>query len=1004
MTVTNTGSVATMGLLSDAIVVQSIGGGGGKGGLASTSSTESWSSPGVSSGVSIGGSSQGSSNDPTATNGAQASITNTGSVYTAGALANGLVAQSVSMGGGIGGSTSATTAAADGSVTLGFAVTVGGSSAAANGSSEAASVMSSGAITTLGHDSYGIIAQSVSGGGGIARTVAANLDFAGGSATAAASKDFSADINLGSDDEVRSGNSGAAIVTTTKGGTITTSGDNGIGILAQSVAGGGGLALGGKPDGDNAIELIGGGGKEGNVNLGLSTNPNDNTGVILEVGDDITTSGKGGVGGFAQSVGGGGGISGDIGWSMQTLNMGSYYDYVGNGGDVSVTVDQNATITTTGMNTPGIIAQSVGGGGGWVTNKNGAYVGSAGGTGTAGFISVAVYGVVDAQGQGSPGIFVQSAGGASNHGSGEGDAAYIYIGSETNSDATVFGGSYFGDAAAAIFIAEGTSANGTVSVLENYGIINTHDQQNGTAIYSAAADFLGENYNSITGNLHIAHGGVTNYGSGTVHPFSSIDLSGGDFVNHGTLDLTSGPSETTLTGNYVGKAGSRIAVAADFLQGTSDHLTVTGDATVGSRVSIQYSALIPKTVTVLTAGGSLGLLGDVAAETAPVFRFSPRVSGNTVQVTPSANFRTAGLNDDETSLAGHLQRIWDGENPGALAHGFGAMSRLADQASSVAALDNLIDRQVGAIATARFDASRAFVADMNSCPTFVGDGLLMQETNCGWLRGIGGRLNSNGNAGAGGFDAEATTTQLGGQYEAWDNVFVTASLGYESSTLDADNGLSSADGSVWMGGMGLKYQSGPFLASAMVEGGWGSFDSTRGIVVGEDVFTATGSPDVSNVGLHGRISYQLPYQSFYLRPSLDLDASRVELDGYTETGSGEYNLAVGGTDAWVMAATPAVEIGTRIDAGNGTVLRPYLGLGVTLTSGNDWDIESRFAGAAASAGSFTSTIDNPDTLGVIRAGIEVMSSEHFVATLQYNGGFGDGYSANAGAVELIWRF
>ena len=183
---------------------------------------------------------------------------------------------------------------------------------------------SSGAITTLGHDSYGIIAQSISGGGGIAKTVAADLDMAGGSEVASTSKDFSGDINLGSDDENRSGNSGAAIVTTTAGGTITTFGDNGIGILAQSVAGGGGLALGGKPDGDNAIDFIGGGGKEGSVNQGLSLHPDDNMGVIVEVGADINTYGQGGVGVFAQSVGGGGGISGDIGWSMQTLKMGSY--------------------------------------------------------------------------------------------------------------------------------------------------------------------------------------------------------------------------------------------------------------------------------------------------------------------------------------------------------------------------------------------------------------------------------------------------------------------------------------------------------------------------------------------------------------------------------------------------------------------------------------------------------------------------------------------------------
>lgn len=148
----------------------------------------------------------------------------------------------------------------------------------------------------------------------------------------------------------------------------------------------------------------------------------------------------------------------------------------------------------------------------------------------------------------------------------------------------------------------------------------------------------------------------------------------------------------------------------------------------------------------------------------------------------------------------------------------------------------------------------------------------------------------------------------------------------------------------------------------------------------------------------------MPREGFYLRPSLDLDASYVSLDGYTESGAGEYNLTVSQTNEWVFAATPAVEIGTRVDVGKGTSLSPYLGLGVSLTSGNDWDVESRFTGASSSAGSFTSTIDNPDALGVVRAGIEVMSSEHFDATLVYNGAFGDGYTANAGAIKLTWRF
>ncbi|QYZ70000.1 autotransporter outer membrane beta-barrel domain-containing protein [Neotabrizicola shimadae] len=1004
MSVTNTGTVATMGNMSDAVVVQSIGGGGGKGGAASTSSSESWSSPGFSSGVGVGGGTQGSSSNPNATSGAQAVIHNYGNVYTTGAIAGGLIAQSIGMGGGVGGSTSVTNADSEGNLVLAFPVSVGGTSEAANGISEQATVTSSGAIQTLGHDSYGIIAQSISGGGGIVKTLAANLDFAGGSTNTASWKNFTGDISLGSDHGVISGYSGAATVTTTQGGTIITSGDNAVGILAQSIAGGGGLALGGVPTGSSALEFLGSGGKTGGVNPGLDPEK-QNSGVVVEVGDDITTSGQGAVGVFAQSVGGGGGVLGNLGWSQSFKLMDpNHSSFVGNGGDVQVTVDAGATITTTGWASAGIIAQSVGGGGGWIGTQSAAFIGSAGGTGLGYPVNVTVNGAVDAQGPFSPGILAQSTGGADNGGIGSGDRISVTVGGPANSAASVWGGEGGGDVAAAVYFANGGTAN-SPNQLINYGTIATHDNQTGTAVFGDGLYFEGTNWGSITGNLHLAHGDITNEGSGSLHPYSEIDLGGGELVNKGVLDLTAGPSETTLSGSYAGIASSSIQLGADFLQGTSDHLTVTGDATVNSRLRFSSTTLVPSPVMVMTVEGTLTLAEDLGAErVGPVFSFSPTIAGKSLVVTPRADFTTSGLNQDQASLAGHLQRVWDGENPGALAHGFAALSDLADDPSYVAALESLIDRQVGAIATARVDSSRAFVANMNSCPVFVGDGLLMQETNCGWIRGIGGRLDATGNAGSGGFNADATTAQLGGQYEAWDNVFVAASLAYESSTLTTDDGLSSADGSVWMGGLGLKYQSGPLLASAMLDAGSGSFDSSRRIIVGDDVFTANSAPDVANAGLHGRISYQLPYQGFYLRPSLDLDASHVDLGGYTETGGGEFNLAVEGTDGWVFAATPALEVGTRIDAGNGTVLRPYLGIGATLTNGNDWAVESRFAGADASAGSFTSTIDNPDTLGLIRAGVEVMSSKNFSATLLYNGAFADGYSANAGAVKLTWRF
>lgn len=1003
ISVTNTGTVATMGNMSDAIVAQSIGGGGGKGGAASTSQSENWTSPGFSSGVHVGGGTQGAS-DPDATNGAQAFAHNTGgTVYTTGAISAGLVAQSIGMGGGIGGSTTVTNTDSNGNDVLALPVSVGGTSEAANGISEQAEVTSSGSIQTLGHDSYGIIAQSISGGGGIVKTLAANLDFAGGSTNTASWKNFTGDISLGSDHGVISGYSGAATVTTSQGGTITTSGDNSIGILAQSIAGGGGLALGGAPTGSSALDFLGSGGKTGSVNPGLQPDA-DNTGVVVEVGDAITTSGQGAVGVFAQSVGGGGGISGNIGWSQSFLLMDpNHSSFVGNGGNVKVTVDAGATITTTGWASAGIIAQSVGGGGGWIATQEGAYIGSAGGTGIGYPVTVAVNGAVDAQGPYSPGILAQSTGGADNGGIGSGDAISVTVGSPTNSAASVWGGSGGGDVAAAVYFANGGTIN-FPNQLANYGTIATHDTVHGTAVYGDGLYFEGTNWGSITGNIHLAHGNITNQGSGTIHPYDAIDLGGGQLLNKGTLDLTGAALTTRLTGDYVGGSRSRLVLGADFLEAASDRLAVTGVATLGGGVEIHPSTLISSTVTILTAGDLIPGEGLSDVTGAHLFDFTPAVAGNAVTVTPSADFRIDGIRGDRASLAGHLQRIWDGDHPEALAHGFADLASIRDAEGYTAALDSLISRQVGAVATARADASRSFAANMNSCPVFVGDSLLMQETNCVWGRVITGELDSDGSGDAVGFDADSTTTQFGGQRAIGDDLFLAGSVAYADARLRGQDSLSSVDGDVWMAGGGVKYQRDRLLASAMVDFGSGDFSSTRHLTVGEESYTAEGSPDSSNFGLHGRVSYQFPYQRFYLRPSLDLAATWVKLGGYDENGAGDFDLSVLESSEWVFSATPAVEIGGRIDLEGGTTLRPFAGFGATFIGGNDWTVESRFRNANAAAGTFTSTVDNPGTIGTVRVGIAVMTAGNLDLTLQYDGGFADGYTAQAGAFKATWRF
>ncbi len=674
--------------------------------------------------------------------------------------------------------------------------------------------------------------------------------------------------------------------------------------------------------------------------------------------------------------------------------------HIGKGGDISVAVAQGASITTTNENAPGIIAQSVGGGGGWFAGDTYALVGSAGGDGTGGDVAVTLDGTVNAGGSASAGIIAQSTGGADNHGTGAAGTVGVTIGAT---------GSLWGGAGG--FLANQASlyvlGAGAGSGLSNYGVINTNGGGEGYAVYVdprvAAGNFTVTNQRHafITGDVNLPSSNFLNYG--TYVPLSTVTLGDATLVNAGTLDLTKGARVTRLAGDFRGAAKSRIVVGADFAEGTADRLAVSGTAELGGGVAVRPSRLVPGTVTVMTAGNALDGQTLADATGAYLFDFTPKVAGTAVTVTPSADFSGRGLSRDETSLASHLQRVWEGDLPETMAKGFAALAGVTSADDYADTLDRLASRQVGAIATARMESSRLFVANMQSCPVFAGSSLMLEETDCAWGRAISAHLDHDGSTDAAGFDNDATLLQFGGQRAIGDGLFLTGAVGWEDARLTDDFG-ASADGESWMAGAGVKYQSGPLLASATVDLGYGSFDTARSFTVGDDSFRAEGSPDARNAGLHGRVAYELPYERFYLRPSLDLDASWIGLGGYDETGAGDFGLSVDDSDSWVLSAAPAVEIGTRVDLADGTALRPFANVGALFVSGNDWTVDASFAAAPDAAGGFSSRVDNPDAVATFGAGVTVMTRGNIDLTAQYQGAIADGYSGQSGALKATWRF
>ena len=105
-------------------------------------------------------------------------------------------------------------------------------------------------------------------------------------------------------------------------------------------------------------------------------------GDVLFINDGaISTAGDGSHGVLLQSIGGGGGVVLTDSQTSVVLNNGG----VGDGGAISFA--QAGDIITGGQAAFGIIAQSLGGGGGWV---DGGFAGSAGGAGRGGAIDFAI--------------------------------------------------------------------------------------------------------------------------------------------------------------------------------------------------------------------------------------------------------------------------------------------------------------------------------------------------------------------------------------------------------------------------------------------------------------------------------------------------------------------------------------------------------------------------------------------------------------------------------------
>ncbi|MEM9630846.1 MAG: autotransporter outer membrane beta-barrel domain-containing protein [Pseudomonadota bacterium] len=549
VSVVYTGEISTDGSLSDGILAQSVGGFAGDAGNAS----------GI---IAYGASSQ------SAGGGGGVSVSYDGSdgygIKTAGDDSDGIFAQSQGGGGGKASSTTALVALS------------GDENGSSGGNGGALSVTSSGAITTTGTRSRGLVAQSIGGTGGD-----------GGSARSIAS--------IGGTGS--SGGQGSHIILNSTSD-VTTYGDDSIGILLQSIGGGGGSA--GSTVGITAIGGDGGSGAiAGEVNA--------------TIGGTIGTSGAGADGVVVQSIGGSGGHG------SNTLALSADFSVAiagkggsgGDGGEIQQLKTQiGSSVTTQGDNARGIAAMSVGGGGGhgghaisvsadFSPTLSIAVGGSGGAGGSGADVNFDLYGSATTHGHNATAISALSVGG------GGGSAGTVVSASASAMGAVSLGvggsGGGAGDGGA-VKICRGVSE-------EQANATCTSDGADGAGLVQTSGDGAMGLYASSIGGSGGQSGAVI---SGTVSTTESVGLAiggnGGQGGNGAAVTIyssggvsTAGAVSSALVASSIGGSGGNAHVVGSIGAVGDDgvNIGIGGD---GGAAGTSGAVSITSTDTISTAG------------------------------------------------------------------------------------------------------------------------------------------------------------------------------------------------------------------------------------------------------------------------------------------------------------------------------------------------------------------------------------------------------------------
>ena len=827
-----------------------------------------------------------------------------------------------------------------------------------------------GDVLTLGDDSSGTSVQSIGGGGGSlvvdlleapaggtgtaqSRIGATAPDEAPGNGTATAT------LRMGADGS--SGNDGGAVALQLSGD-AETHGARSPGMLIQSIgAGGGEVRLSGVDSVEVAFGAINGASGDGGA-------------ILLEQAGDIVTHGTLSHGVVLQSIGGGGGaVLTDLDESALVLALNS--DNQGSGG--AIEYHQAGDVLVTGDGAIGLLAQSLGGGGGLLDRK---FIGSAGGAGSSGAVSITLDGSLVAAGAGGIGLFAQSAG-ADGQGNIEVSLAQGHH---------IYGGH---DGVAVRL------SGGAANLLTSHGTVTTAGGVTGWAVQADDGNTRIENHGAMTGQVQLARGlnRFNNHLHASFSPGAVVDL--GDFENLLVSEGVLRPGDSlraesvALNGSLVQTATGITYAELDFGTGQVDQVLASGVVNLAGVVDV--SLLNVRFIPVgwyskVLFEGAEGLADSgYRVETAPsvVISYQPITTPNAAVLAYRVDFAPAGLGRNLRSVGEYLNTV-QMAGGGTAAYGEVIASLVADpdmpsyrNSLSQLSPDFYGDHQVRLV-----QGAADFGQRLTTCRQSGGQYRFTREGSCMWMQYDSHDWSADAGGDFKAIEGSADRFSLGAQKTLENDWSFGFGLSKESFRSDGYDGQWAARGDTHHLGLSAKRRTGPAKLSGVLTYSSSDADIRRsGELLG--AFTTSVNRDLSALSGMLRFSHDFEQgEAWYLRPMIDAGMTRLWAERAEEQGAGAISLvfdSYGELHTWIR---PAFEVGREFEVGTGNSLRLMLNLGVQkYLDGTQTDVRARLAGAPADVAPMSVGVGLGNPVYSGQLGVEFVSRNDFSARLYLGG-------------------